>query len=129
MRVTQALTWAGNCTENYDATVAFFRDVMGLPVSQAGTPTVDTQYARYTVFRAPGDAAFEVFEPKPETRGRFNGPVIAFTVESLDEARHELESHGIELLSEVLDDGRQWRWLYFRAPDGNAYLIQERTGP
>lgn len=126
MKVTQGITWVGSCTAKFDEMVTFFNDVMGLEVDRTGVPVVDTQYARYAVFKTPGDVMFELFEPKDDIRDRFSGPVVSFTVENLDEARAELEAESIELLTPVLDDGTTWRWCYFRAPDGNVYLLQER---
>ena len=125
MKVTQGITWVGTCTEKFDETVAFFRDTMGLTVARQGTPANDTQYARYAVLETPGDVMFELFEPSDAVRGRFHGPVVSFTVESLDDARRELEAKEIELVSGVIDDGSKWRWMYFRGPDRNIYLLQE----
>ena len=126
MKVTEGLTWAASCTENFDETVAFFRDVMGLEISRQGTPVNDTQFARYAVIQMPNDVMFELFEPTEAVRKLFGGPVVSFTVADLDEARHEMEARGIEFVSSLIDDGATWRWIYFRAPDGNIYLLQER---
>ena len=38
MSVTKGIKWVATCTEHFDATVAFFRDVVGLEVAQEGVP-------------------------------------------------------------------------------------------
>ena len=125
MRVTKGIKWVATCTENFEATVAFFRDVIGLEVAQEGMPVIDIQFARYAMIHMPNDVMFEILEPTETVRGLYGGPVVSFTVDDLDEARREMEAKQVEFVTPVIDDKTAWRWIYFRAPDGNIYQIQE----
>ncbi len=126
MRVTEGITWVASCTQQFDATLSFFRDGLGLEVKSSGRAKVDTQFDRYAVFSMPNDVSYELLEPKPETRGKYVGPIVSFTVADLESALRELDERGVEWLTDVIDDNETWRWIYFRAPDGNAYQLQER---
>ena len=63
----KGLVWVGTATERYDATVAFFRDMLGLSVFH--------QSPALTVLVAPGGEWVEVFGPGHEHYGEFDtGP-------------------------------------------------------
>lgn len=115
----KGLVWVGTATDRYDATVAFFREVLGLSVFH--------QHPGLTVLRAPGGEWVEVFGPGHEHFSEFDtGPVVEFLVDDLDAARAELEGRGVEFLHE----NHGWEgfaWAHFRAPDGNIYGIT--SGP
>ena len=115
----KGLVWVGTATDRYDATVAFFQDVLGLSVFH--------QHPGLTVLRAPGGEWVEVFGPGHEHFSEFDtGPVVEFLVDDLDAARAELEGRGVEFLH----DNHGWEgfaWAHFRAPDGNIYGIT--SGP
>lgn len=115
----KGLVWVGTATERYDATVAFFREMLGLSVFH--------QSPALTVLVAPGGEWVEVFGPGHEHYGEFDtGPVVEFLVEDLEAARAELEGRGVEFLHE----NHGWEgftWAHFRAPDGNIYGIT--SGP
>ena len=59
-----------------------------------------------------------------------------FAVEDVISAREELAMAGIELIGELVwaadvtgdpaDQG--WGWCFFRAPDGNVYVLQQDGG-
>jgi catechol 2,3-dioxygenase-like lactoylglutathione lyase family enzyme len=115
----KGLVWVGTATERYDATVAFFKDVLGLSVFH--------QHPGLTVLRAPGGEWVEVFGPGHEHFGEFDtGPVVEFLVDDLDAARAELEGRGVEFLHEN-HSWEKFAWAHFRAPDGNIYGIT--SGP
>lgn len=125
MRVTEGIKWVGVCTENFEETVSFFSKVMGLKIAQEGVPKVDVQYAKYCVFEMPNDVMFEVFQPTVEIKKRYSGPVVSLTVDDLDKACEEMKDQ-VKFITPVIDDKSSWRWIYFQAPDGNIYQIQER---
>ena len=60
-----------------------------------------------------------------------DGPIVAFAIDDLLAARAELEAAGTEIIGEVVwasqEDPRLegWGWLFFRAPDGNVYVLQQ----
>ena len=125
MSVKKGITWVATCTENFEATVAFFRDVFGLEIAQEGVPVIDTQFARYAVIHMPNDVVFEILEPTEAVRGLYSGPVVSFTVDDLDKTCRDMEAKQVEFVTQIVDDKTSWRWIYFRAPDGNIYQIQE----
>jgi catechol 2,3-dioxygenase-like lactoylglutathione lyase family enzyme len=119
MRVL-SLAWVGTRTTEYTATVAFFKDVLGLPVNAVETG--------FTVLDVPGGATVEIFGPESEYNRHLTHPVAGFRVQDLEIAAAELRTAGIEI---VLHDGGEERsWLHFRAPDGFVYeLMEDRARP
>jgi predicted enzyme related to lactoylglutathione lyase len=53
---------------------------------------------------------------------------IALHVDDVEEARHELESKGIEFHGETMDSGVCYQ-AYFADPDGNALILHHRYAP
>jgi predicted enzyme related to lactoylglutathione lyase len=112
MRVL-GVVWVGTRTTAFDETVAFFRDVLGLPLEE---PEPDFGWSRM-----PDSSQFEVFGPTDEEHRHFStGPVPEFLVDDLPAALAELEAAGVEILGEPKLRGTEG-WLHFRAPDGNVY--------
>ena len=107
------LVWAGVRTAKFDETVAFFRDVLGVPLEE---PAPDFAWAKL-----PNTSQFEVFGADHPEHGHFTtGPVPEFLVDDVFAAAAELEAAGVEMLgppSGTPDEG----WVHFRAPDGNVY--------
>ena len=99
-----------------------FRDVLSLPV--------DHERHDLVRFRLEGGEIVEIFGPSDQRHTFFTtGPVAGFQVESVEQARAELETAGIEVIG-----GVQWSkavegygWLSFRGPDGNVYSIHQGT--
>jgi catechol 2,3-dioxygenase-like lactoylglutathione lyase family enzyme len=112
-----ALSWVGTRTTAYSATVAFFRDGLGLRV---GVERPD-----FLRFDLPDGGAFEVFRPEgPDDHAYFTtGPVVGFQVADFDQARPELARTGCELLGDPEGERGDYRWQHFRAPDGSVYEI------
>jgi catechol 2,3-dioxygenase-like lactoylglutathione lyase family enzyme len=107
------VVWAGVRTERFGPTVAFFRDVLGLPLDVIGPD--------FAWSKLPDTTQFEVFGPADRDHDHFaTGPVVEFLVDDVFEAARELEAAGVELLGEPGGDAEQ-AWLHFRAPDGNVY--------
>jgi catechol 2,3-dioxygenase-like lactoylglutathione lyase family enzyme len=119
MRVL-SLVWVGTRTTEYAATVAFFRDVVGLP-EHSSEPD-------FTVLEVPGGATVEVFGPASEYNRHLTHPVAGFRVDDLEGAEAELQAAGIEIvLPRQLGGSRSW--LHFRAPDGFVYeLVEDASG-
>jgi len=113
MRVL-GVVWVGTRTDAFDQTFAFFRDVLGLPLTLIGPD--------FGWSRMPDSSQFEVFGPSNAGHDSFStGPVPEFLVEDLPGALAELREAGVEILGKPhLDDAGQG-WLQFRAPDGNVY--------
>jgi hypothetical protein len=115
----KGLVWVGTATDRYDATVAFFREMLGLSVFH--------QSPALTVLVAPSGEWVEVFGPGHQHYGEFDtGPVVEFLVDDLAAARAELEGRGVEFLHEN-HSWEKFTWAHFRGPDGNIYGIT--SGP
>jgi catechol 2,3-dioxygenase-like lactoylglutathione lyase family enzyme len=115
------LCWLGVAARDYEATVALFRDVLGLSVSFEEPTTTELSLGsgdRIQVF-GPGDRYFEFF-------GRHaSGPIALFEVADVRAARTELAAAGVEVLGDLERD-ETWEWLHFRGPDGNLYELASR---
>ena len=120
------ICWVGTRTDAFDETTAFFRDVLGLPLvlsvpgfSMLQFPGADRDYVE--VFAA--DSSLFPFYT--------TGPVAAFLVDDVEEARSELEAAGVELIGSVewAQTMEGYGWINFRGPDGNVYaLVQGADG-
>ena len=132
----QRICFLGTRTGNFDATVAFFRDMLGLR-------NVHSEEG-WSIFNLPsGRSDFvEVFGPEHANASVFpaevsEGIVVAFAVDDIVGAREELAAAQVELIgdvvwaSELFDDPNMegFGWFFFRAPDGNVYVIQQDSRP
>jgi catechol 2,3-dioxygenase-like lactoylglutathione lyase family enzyme len=119
------LAWLGVRASEYEKTVRFFRNVMGMNVEFDGPTTTELSLPngdRVQIF-SPGDRFYDHFGKEA------TGPVALFEVDDVHRARAELEAAGIELVGPVESDG-VWRWIAVRAPDGNLYEFASRMiGP
>jgi catechol 2,3-dioxygenase-like lactoylglutathione lyase family enzyme len=114
------LAWVGTRTNNFESTVDFFRDVLGL--------TPDLDLPGFRVLKLPDGSKVEIFGPDSEMNRHFTtGPVVGFLVDDVDAAASELRARGIEILH-TADDESGNRWVHFRAPDGNIYEFTQDPG-
>ena len=118
------LAWLGTRTENFDATTAFFRDVLGIPVLH--------ERPGFAMFQLPGsDRDFvEVFAPdNPNAALYSTGPVVGLLVDDIEQARVELDAAGVELIgsTEWLQSMDGYGWFHVRGPDGNVYAIMQTS--
>lgn len=118
MRVL-SLVWVGTRTTEYTATVAFFRDVLGLGVSSSETD--------FAVLDVPDGATIEVFGPASQYNRHLTHPVAGFLVADLENAVGELRAAGVEIVLPVQHGGTR-SWMHFRAPDGFVYALVEDSG-
>ena len=118
------MCWLGIATEDHEAMVRMFRDVLGLRVEfeQRGTAELSLPSGDRVQLFAPGHPTHRLF------RDNAAGPVALFEVDDLASARAELEVAGIEVIGAPGRDG-SWEWLNFRAPDGSLYELASRVGP
>lgn len=114
MRVT-CFSWVGVSTDDFDRSIHFFRDLLGLEVWVQG----EEQAILKTAF----GQQLEVFGRGNRDKQLTATPVVAFEVDDLEAAREELRLAGIELIGEI---GR-WNgfaWQYFRSPDGHIFELK-----
>ncbi len=135
MRV-QRICFLGTRTANFDATAAFFRDVLGLDNAHAEPG--------WSIFQlASGKADYvEVYGPEKQDASLFpaeitEGVLVAFAVDDIVGAREELAAADVELIgdlvwaADLLDnpDLEGYGWFFFRGPDGNIYVLQQDSRP
>jgi catechol 2,3-dioxygenase-like lactoylglutathione lyase family enzyme len=107
---------------NYEASAAFYRDVLGLPfVKQWGKmPAGEFQAGNLTVAVMQSDAFGQEFR-------RGNTP-IALQVDDVAAARSRLEEQGIGFAADTIDSG-VCHMAYFSDPDGNPLILHHRYAP
>lgn len=106
------LVWVGVRTPEFDRTLKFFRDVLGVPL---------TGREGFAASTMPNTSKLEIFGPDDRDHTYFKtGPVPEFLVDDLSAAAEELRAAGVELLGDVTGTAEEG-WLHFRAPDGNVY--------
>jgi catechol 2,3-dioxygenase-like lactoylglutathione lyase family enzyme len=114
------LAWVGTRTNNFESTVDFFRDDLGL--------TPDLDLPGFRVLKLPDGSQVEIFGPDTEMNRHFTtGPVVGFLVDDIGAAASELRAHGIEILYAAEDESGNG-WVHFRAPDGNIYEFTQDPG-
>jgi catechol 2,3-dioxygenase-like lactoylglutathione lyase family enzyme len=120
MRIIK-LAWVGTRTDNAEPTVAFFRDVLGLPLELDRTG--------FWMLKLPDGSKVEVFGPDSAINRHFTtGPVAGFLVDDVHAATAELRSAGMEILYESGVDDSGNAWVHFRAPDCNIYELTQDHG-
>lgn len=112
MRI-KGIAWSGTKTENYEETVAFFKNVLDLKVR--------TSIPSLTVFEFPNGDLFEVIGPGlAEEIAMIKGPKVDFLVEDVDETIKEFTAKGGKIEGSVFRGDIQ-NWANYFAPDGNMY--------
>jgi catechol 2,3-dioxygenase-like lactoylglutathione lyase family enzyme len=113
-------------TQNLDAAVDFYRDVLGLEQSKKwqmpGQEPLGAEFETGTVTIAIIDCAKLGIEFQP------NKVPIAFHVEDVEAARADLQSRGVEFRGGTIDSGVCHQAL-FEDPDGNSLDIHNRYAP
>jgi catechol 2,3-dioxygenase-like lactoylglutathione lyase family enzyme len=112
----KGFAWAGVATDDFQRSLRFFTEVLGLPVE-----TMGDEVAILTV--GPRQQ-LEIFGKDGPGKQLNATPTIAFEVEDCDAACDELRAAGIELIGDV---GRWngFEWQYFRSPDGHIFEIKK----
>lgn len=112
------LVWVGVRTAEFNRTLEFFRDVLGVPLIKVSDG--------FGWSKMPNTSQLEIFGPDDRDHTYFTtGPVPEFLVDDLFGAAEELRAAGVELLGDVGGTVEQG-WLHFRAPDGNVYGLTSR---
>jgi catechol 2,3-dioxygenase-like lactoylglutathione lyase family enzyme len=125
--VVKGIHWVGICAADWDATIAFYRDVLGLSVRtegvQSGTPD---DGVRFTELAAANGDFVEVFGRDLADRALFTSPMVGFLVEDVSSARREMERKGAIFLGPV-GHGGEWEWSYFRSPGGHVHQLMAKV--
>jgi predicted enzyme related to lactoylglutathione lyase len=121
--VIKGIKWVGICTADWNQTISFYRDVLGLTLRNEGTFTTEGgQGARWVEMAAANGNLIEAFDQNLPERALFQAPVVGFLVDDVESARSELESKGVKFIGPV-GRGTDWEWSYFRSPEGHVYQI------
>src|SRR2546422_3666371 len=114
----KGIVWLGTRTPRFEEMVTFTEGVLGLRAR--------LRAKGLAVFELPNGDAFEIFDEEHPGGGHPpHGVVGGFLVDDADAAVAELRATGAEV-SGVQSAG-EYRWAYFRAPDGNLYEVT--SGP
>ena len=105
-------------TRDYERSIAFYRDVLGLPQN----PRVATEFEA-------GNVTLALFDPtEADLEFRTNGcGDIALRVDDVGAARAELEGRGVEFMG--TRDSGVCHMAFFADPDGNALILHRRYAP
>ncbi len=134
MRIKR-VSFLGVRTSEFAAMTAFVRDVLGLQPGHR-----DDGWAVFQLGSGDRDLV-EVYRPGGYDERLLpalaTGPTVAFAVDDLRAARAELVVADIEIVADIVwaaeafdDPGLDgWGWLFFRAPDGNVYALQQDNAP
>lgn len=106
--------------ETYQATVALYRDLLGLEITAADGE-------RSTRFRLADGAAIHVYGPGDVDHVDFGDRAcIGLVVDDVDGVRTELEAAGLAILDEPTQRDGAEAWFHYRSPDG---AVHEILGP
>ena len=115
------LVWAGIHVEDLTASIAFYRDVLGLPLLGQGE--------EWAHFDAGEGTLLEVFtggkstsEPK---RPDQQSIVVGLRVEDLHRAVTELKQKGVRFIPEAGGEFEGTRWAHFFDIEGNRLEVKE----
>ena len=107
--------WVGLGTDDYETSLRFFTEVLGLTIEDSGD-----QQAMLRV--APGQQ-LEIFGRDGRGKSLNASPTIAFEVDDVAAAARELVAGGAELIGEIGSwEGHEWQ--YFRTPDGHVFEVK-----
>jgi len=114
--------WVGIPTDDYEAMVGFFRDVLGLRTNFEEPTTIEFETLEGDEIQivGPGDRYHEFF------REHAAGPVPLFEVDDVAAARRELEDAGADVVGPNERDDN-WEWIHVRAPDGTLFELASRV--
>src|SRR6266480_7271712 len=106
-------------TRDYEAAKQFYGDVLGLPFGKqwGEMPACEFETGTVTIALMQVDAFGIDFAP--------NSTPLEFHVDDFEAAKGELESRGVEFVTDVIDSG-VCKQAIFRDPDGNALGIHHR---
>ncbi len=105
-------------TRDVERAVAWYRDVLGLPVSEHTLAEVEAPNVTLAFWN-------------PETQGeefKPNEADFALRVADVEEARRELEAKGAEFLGETVDSS-VCLMGFLKDPDGNTVILHRRYKP
>ncbi|HEY9825062.1 MAG TPA: VOC family protein [Stenomitos sp.] len=114
----QGVGWVGTRTPYTQDTVAFFRDLLQLPVTHQGT-----HFTEFTL--GSGERLAVVGMHAPDT-SFMKGPMLEFRVNDAAQVRSQLEAAGVKFIGDIHRDAQSgFTWTEFWGPDGYAYGLTD----
>ena len=117
--VYQGIAWVGVYVEDMHASIAFYKNVLGLPLLGQGDD--------YAHFRVGKGALLELMSGGKTSRRPKNPDqqsiVIGLLVENLDDSIRELKQKGVNFIGEI-GEYKNSRWAHFTDPEGNQLEIK-----
>jgi len=109
-------------TRDYESAAQFYGEVLGLPFRKrwGEMPAGEFDAGPLTIALMQSDAFGQEFAP--------HSLPIALHVEDFEAAKAELESRGVEFVTDTIDSGVCHQAI-FRDPDGNSLGIHHRYAP
>jgi catechol 2,3-dioxygenase-like lactoylglutathione lyase family enzyme len=104
-------------TRDVSRAVAFYRDVLGLPVSESGDGEVEAPNVTLSFWNPERDG--EAFAP--------NAAGIALRVADVEAAVEEVRAAGAEVVG--VEDTGVCRMGFVKDPDGNTVILHRRYAP
>lgn len=106
-------------TEDFDRSARFYGEVLGLEAGKrwGEMPAGEFETGDLTIAIMQMDAFGQPFAPSKAP--------LEFRVDDFDAAKAELESRGVEFLTDVIDSG-VCKQAIFADPDGNTLAIHQR---
>ncbi|HLO13573.1 MAG TPA: VOC family protein [Anaerolineales bacterium] len=119
MQVT-GIGWAGVLSDDFEATLRFFSDVLGLSL------VYQDETKELVHFRFPSGQLLEVYGPSNRHRKEkyqfFKGPVLGFEVDNVQLARQEMIARGARFITE-LESWEDDMWTLFLGPQDRLFEI------
>jgi lactoylglutathione lyase len=117
---SDGIVWAGLSVEDLKAALAFYGEILGLPLRRSGEG--------WAHFEAGGGALFEVMAGGRASRTPKSVEqqplVIGFLVEDLEQVVAELTDRGVNFLGGI-ESFKNQSWAHFCDPEGNRLEIKE----
>jgi catechol 2,3-dioxygenase-like lactoylglutathione lyase family enzyme len=105
-------------TRDVKRSVAFYRDVLGIPESKYEGAEVETPNVTFSFWNPEEEG--EEFQP--------NAGGFAIRVADVARARKELEGNGVEFFGDTVDTS-VCHMGFFKDPDGNTVILHKRYAP
>ena len=120
----EGIGWILYPTLNFDKTLGFFRDQMGMHIADEGVAVSDYHFNRYAQINMPDETVIEIVEPKSEFKDQFTHPIISITDDQLEERVNHMLAEGIVFISDVIHANDGWGWIYFKTHEEIVFQLQ-----
>ena len=111
----KSFSWVGVSTDDFERSMRFFRDLLGLEVWVQGE--------KQAILKTASGQQLEIFGRDEAEKRRTASPVVAFEVDDLQAACEELRVAGVELIGPT-GSWNGFAWQYFRSPDGHIFELK-----